>query len=197
MFEKTIIIDGKGHLLGRLASVVAKELLRGQKIVVVRCEAINISGSLFRNQLKFADFLKKTRNSNPRRGHIHFRSPARIFWRTLRGMTPHKTARGAAALGRLKVFEGIPHPYDEKKRMVVPNALKVLRLRNFRKFCVLGDLAAKVGWSKADVVAKLESQRKEKSKKFYEAKQKKLAARNKADKGEAAKINAELAKYGF
>lgn len=197
MFEKTIIIDGKGHLLGRLASVVAKELLRGQKIVVVRCEAINISGSLFRNQLKFADFLKKTRNSNPRRGHIHFRSPARIFWRTLRGMTPHKTARGAAALGRLKVFEGIPHPYDEKKRMVVPNALKVLRLRNFRKFCVLGDLAAKVGWSKADVVAKLETQRKEKSKKFYEAKQKKLAARNKADKGEAAKINAELAKYGF
>lgn len=28
-FEKTIVVDGRGHLLGRLASVVAKELLLG------------------------------------------------------------------------------------------------------------------------------------------------------------------------
>ena len=43
-----IVIDGKGHLLGRLASTVAKQLLNGQKIVVVRCEALNISGEFFR-----------------------------------------------------------------------------------------------------------------------------------------------------
>jgi len=43
-----ITIDGKGHLLGRLASTVAKQLLNGQKIVVVRCEALNISGEFFR-----------------------------------------------------------------------------------------------------------------------------------------------------
>ena len=42
------MIDGKGHLLGRLASTVAKQLLNGQKIVVVRCEALNISGEFFR-----------------------------------------------------------------------------------------------------------------------------------------------------
>jgi ribosomal protein L13 len=34
--------------LGRLASIVAKQLLNGQKIVVVRCEALNISGEFFR-----------------------------------------------------------------------------------------------------------------------------------------------------
>lgn len=39
-------------------------------------------------------------------------------------MIPHKTKRGAAALARLKVFEGIPPPYDKIKRMVVPDALK-------------------------------------------------------------------------
>lgn len=43
-----IVIDGKGHLLGRLASIIAKQLLNGQKIVVVRCEALNISGEFFR-----------------------------------------------------------------------------------------------------------------------------------------------------
>jgi hypothetical protein len=43
-----VVIDGKGHLLGRLASIVAKQLLNGQKIVVVRCEELNISGEFFR-----------------------------------------------------------------------------------------------------------------------------------------------------
>jgi ribosomal protein uL13 len=43
-----VVIDGKGHLLGRLASTVAKQLLNGQKVVVVRCEALNISGEFFR-----------------------------------------------------------------------------------------------------------------------------------------------------
>lgn len=40
-----VVIDGKGHLLGRLASIVAKQLLCGKKIVVVRAEAMMISGS--------------------------------------------------------------------------------------------------------------------------------------------------------
>ena len=47
-----IIIDGKGHLLGRLASIIAKQALNGQKITVVRCEEINISGSFFRNKVR-------------------------------------------------------------------------------------------------------------------------------------------------
>lgn len=45
MFDAPTVVDGRGHLLGRLASVVAKELLCGQKVVVVRCEQITISGS--------------------------------------------------------------------------------------------------------------------------------------------------------
>ena len=128
MFEKEVVIDGRGHLVGRLASKVAKEILNGQKIVVVRCEALLRSGSLFRNKLKYHEFLNKRMNTNPRRGAFHFRAPSRIFWRTVRGMLPHKTPRGAAALGRLKVFDGIPFPYDQKRRLVVPDALKVLRL---------------------------------------------------------------------
>lgn len=49
-------IDGKGHLLGRLASTVAKQLLNGQKIVVVRCEALNISGEFFRAKCTFTSY---------------------------------------------------------------------------------------------------------------------------------------------
>merc|ERR1719235_682867 len=94
MFEKEIVIDGRGHLVGRLASKVAHELLCGQKVVVVRCEALNLSGSLFRNKLNQADKRRKANNTNPRRNFKHPHSPSRMFWRSLRGMLPHKTPKG-------------------------------------------------------------------------------------------------------
>lgn len=43
-----IVIDGKGHLLGRLAATVAKAVLQGKKVVVVRCEQLIMSGNFFR-----------------------------------------------------------------------------------------------------------------------------------------------------
>lgn len=67
-------------------------------------------------------------------------------------MIPHKTARGAAALERLKVFEGVPPPYDKQKKMVVPQALRVLRLQPGRKYCTVGRLSHEVGWKYQDVV---------------------------------------------
>jgi large subunit ribosomal protein L13Ae len=39
-------------------------------------------------------------------------------------MIPHKTKRGAAALARLKAYEGVPPPYDKTKLMVLPEAIK-------------------------------------------------------------------------
>lgn len=75
-----------------------------------------------------------------------------MFWRTVRGMIPHKTPRGTAALNRLKTFEGVPPPYDHKKRMVVPQALRVLRLKPGRKYCTVGRLGHEFGWKYQDVV---------------------------------------------
>lgn len=75
---------------------------------------------------------------NPKKsGPFHERAPSRILYRAIRGMVPHKTARGAAALERIKLFEGVPPPYDRKKKMVVPQALRVLRLKPGRKFCTI------------------------------------------------------------
>jgi large subunit ribosomal protein L13Ae len=74
-------------------------------------------------------------------------------------MLPHKTSIGSAALGRLKIFEGVPAPYDTKKRQVVPDALRCVKLSSFRKFCKLGDLSSQVGWNKQSLVEKLEGKR--------------------------------------
>ena len=119
--------------MGRLASIVAKNILNGNKVVVVRTEAINMSGNFYRNKLKYLKFLKLRCNVKPTRGPFHFRAPSKIFWRTVRGMIAHKTERGKAALKRLQAFEGVPPPYDKKKKMVIPSALKVLRLKAGRK----------------------------------------------------------------
>jgi len=200
MFDKVVVLDGKGHMLGRLATVLAKELLNGQKVVVVRCEEINISGSLFRNQLKFTEFLKKRMNTNPRRGPYHFRAPGRVLHRTIRGMIPHKTKRGQAALERLKVFEGIPWPYDKMKRKVVPAALRYIRLRPGRKYCRLGDLSTSFGWKHNALIGKLEAKRKTKSLAYYTTKKELAKVKTAAVSGAAkdlAPVQKALAAFGY
>ncbi|KAK7263773.1 hypothetical protein RJT34_31370 [Clitoria ternatea] len=92
-------------------------------------------------------------NTKPSHGPIHFRALSKLFWHTFRGMIPHKTKREEATLARLKVFEGIPAPYDKTKRMVVPDALKVLRLQKGHKFCLLGKLSSEkrsIAWTNAN-----------------------------------------------
>ncbi|XP_008630953.2 PREDICTED: vesicular glutamate transporter 1, partial [Corvus brachyrhynchos] len=193
-------IDGRGHLLGRLAAIVAKQVLLGRRVVVVRCVGINISGNFYRNKLKFLAFLRKRMNTNPSRGPFHFRAPSRIFWRTVRGMLPHKTKRGQAALERLKVFDGIPPPYDKRKRMVVPAALKIIRLKPTRKFAVLGRLAHEVGWKYREVTEALEEKRKEKAKLRYNKKRKMMSLRRRAERSaeaKAAPFTAVLRQHGL
>ncbi len=34
MFDKVVVVDARGHLLGRLASYVAKQLLSGKRIIM-------------------------------------------------------------------------------------------------------------------------------------------------------------------
>mmetsp|Transcript_2805 Transcript_2805/g.4096 ORF Transcript_2805/g.4096 Transcript_2805/m.4096 type:complete len:201 (-) Transcript_2805:81-683(-) len=200
MLESTIIIDAREHLLGRLASVIAKELLAGQKVVVVRCDEIVISGSLVRNRVKYAQFRNKRMNTNPGKGPYHFKSPARMLWRTVRGMVHQKTARGQEAIGRLSTFEGIPHPYDKKKRVVVPAALRVMRLKSIREHTVLGVLADSVGWKHKDLLKKLEDKRRVKCDSFYQKKKARALLKEKAvaaAAGELTKVNEVLAASGY
>nr|BAE41520.1 unnamed protein product [Mus musculus] len=155
---QVLVLDGRGHLLGRLAAIVAKQVLLGRKVVVVRCEGINISGNFYRNKLKYLAFLRKRMNTNPSRGPYHFRAPSRIFWRTVRGMLPHKTKRGQAAL------------------------------KPTRKFAYLGRLAHEVGWKYQAVTATLEEKRKEKAKMHYRKKKQILRLRKQAEKNVEKKI---------
>ncbi|PIO60432.1 hypothetical protein TELCIR_18070 [Teladorsagia circumcincta] len=63
LHNKPIIIDGKDHLLGRLASIVAKQLLQGEKVAVLRNMRIaacteNVTASNFVHDLHRPDAKK-------------------------------------------------------------------------------------------------------------------------------------------
>ncbi|CAD7689108.1 unnamed protein product [Nyctereutes procyonoides] len=127
-------IFGPGHYLGDPGSSPASGSLRGACfsicLVSVSWKFIvrmrNYSNSFSLNKdTRTCPFLRKQMNTNPSCGPYHSQAPSCIFWGTVRGVLPHKTKRGLAALDCLKVFGGIPPPYDKKKWTMVPAAPKV------------------------------------------------------------------------
>lgn len=111
-------------------------------------------------------------------------------------MVPHKTARGAAALERLKLYEGMPPPYDRKKKMVIPAALRVLRLKPGRKYATVKRISHEIGWNHKEIVDKLEQKRKLKQQAYQE---RRVASTKKraAAQASAGDVNEKLAVYGL
>ena len=199
MFRKHIIVDAKGHLAGRLASYIAKELLNGQRVSIVRCEKTLISGSKYRNKLKVMDFRNKRMSTNPKKGPIHQRAPSQMLERKIRGMVPHKTPIGAAAMKRLTCYDGCPLSLNNKKKMVVRDALKCIRLKPRARYCCLGDVATVCGWTKAAIINSFEAKRVEKNREWHLKRVKTCKAeKDRVRNNEGLKkINAELAKLGY
>ncbi|MEM1586817.1 MAG: 50S ribosomal protein L13 [Candidatus Bathyarchaeia archaeon] len=105
MDERTKIIDAAGLILGRMASIVAKRLLNGEKIIIVNAEKAVISGDKYMIIEQYHDYLQR---GHLEKGPLHPRRPDRIVRRAIRGMLPYKRPRGRDALNRLKVYMGVP-----------------------------------------------------------------------------------------
>uniref|UniRef100_A0A672ZSY2 Ribosomal protein L13a n=1 Tax=Sphaeramia orbicularis TaxID=375764 RepID=A0A672ZSY2_9TELE len=129
-------------------------------------------------------------NTNPSRGPYHFRAPSRNLLRTVRGELYKDSCSGEA-----EGVDGIPPPYDKgiinDSRMVVPAALKIVRLKPSRKFALLGRLAHEVGWKYQAITATLEEKRKEKAKLRYAKKKTVMKLTKQAEKN----VEAKIAKY--
>jgi len=105
------IVDADGAVLGRLASVLAKRLMMGEDIIVVNAEKAVVSGSP--DVIKKRFFEKRTRGDRIK-GPFYPRYPDALLKRVVRGMVPHKKARGVEALKKLKVFMGVPEQFKGK-----------------------------------------------------------------------------------
>ncbi|MGB9727325.1 MAG: 50S ribosomal protein L13 [Nitrososphaeria archaeon] len=120
---KIIVVDGSGHILGRLASKVAKLLLEGNHVVIVNAEKILLSGNRKSTLNEFLSKLEIKSRVNPEYGPYHPRRPENIVSRTVKGMLPMRKSKGALAYDRLKVFTGTPKEYEKVEKVTFPEAL--------------------------------------------------------------------------
>lgn len=130
-----MIINGNGAILGRLASKVSKELLKGQQITVINAENIIISGN---PKAILERYKEKTKRGGPHKGPFYPRYPDRLFRRVVRGMLPYKKERGRKAYKKLKVHMGNPDNLEGQKIGKNIDDLK-------SKYITLRDLGKKLG----------------------------------------------------
>jgi large subunit ribosomal protein L13 len=136
------VIDADGLILGRMASIIAKRLLKGEEIELVNAEKAVVSGKKHMTINARKEFLEI---GGFKRGPIHWRQPHRIVRRTIRGMLPYRKAKGIKAFKRLKVHIGVP---DEFKNSEI-ESLPEIHSRNLgQKYISIGEIAENIGWKK-------------------------------------------------
>ena len=137
--NNSVIIDGKGLILGRMASNVAKRLLQGEKVIILNAEKVAISGKKQHIVTDAKTFLEV---GHPRKGPNHPRRPDRIVTRTIRGMLPRRKPKGIQALKRLRVYLGIPVEFEDKEAQTIIEA-SVDKLKS--PYITVGQLASEIG----------------------------------------------------
>ncbi len=134
------VIDGNNLILGRMASLVAQRLLKGEEINIINAEKVIISGgkdTTFARYKRYVD--RGSREFGP-----HFpRRPDQIVARTIRGMIPHKKMTGIDAYNRLKVYIGVPPELSKEQANTLQDA-SITRLST-SNYTVLSDLSKRLG----------------------------------------------------
>lgn len=139
--ENAIIIDAKGLILGRMASIIAKRLLQGESVIVLNAEKTAISGKRLQIVKEAKTFLEV---GHPRKGPFHQRRPDRIVRRTIRGMLPRKKPKGMQAFKRLRVYLGAPMEFNGKEIQTILEA-SAEKLKS--PYITVGELAKEIGWN--------------------------------------------------
>ncbi|MGC9115085.1 MAG: 50S ribosomal protein L13 [Fervidicoccaceae archaeon] len=141
--ESEVLIDATGLILGRMASVIAKMLLQGKKVIVVNAEKAVISGEKRRIEEGYKNLWKVRTFRNPdKQGMRRPKNPAGIVKRTIKGMLPEKP-KGREALKNLKVYVGLPKELEGKTLIKIESA-DASKLNT--KYITVGELAKLLGW---------------------------------------------------
>ena len=108
----TFVYNAEDKVLGRLASVVAKQLISATKagedtrVIIVNAEKAIVSG---KRTSVLSDYRAKYELNHARKGPFFPRMPDQILKRTVRGMLPYqKNSSGRGALKSLRVEIGTP-----------------------------------------------------------------------------------------
>ena len=128
-----VVYDGDGAVLGRLASVVAKDLLKGSEVDVINCENLMVSG----DKKLFADKILRKRRmgcGSSMKGPKFSMSADKLVKRMVRGMLPWDRTKGREAFRRLRVYT-----VADSEKLDVKDVVK-LNHRKPMKFSLVSDV---------------------------------------------------------
>ena len=142
--DRPIVVDATDHIAGRLSSNVAKLLLKGNRVSIVNCEKIMISGTRSNIIKEYRDLLEISSILNPKHGPFHPRRPDTIMKRMIRGMLPRKKPSGLTAHKRLRTYVGSPKELGSFEKIQFEKA-KIKRSAS--NYTTMGELGRTIGWT--------------------------------------------------
>lgn len=134
-------INAADKVVGRLASKVAKELLKGENVIIVNAEQSVLSGN---PEHIIETYTQKRERGDPYHGPFYPKEPDQILKRIIRGMLPYKKTKGRDAYKNLRVFISLPDKYKDKDFTGLKGAENELKCKTI----TLGQLAQKLGAKK-------------------------------------------------
>ncbi len=121
-----VYYDATDTALGRIASVVCKDLLKGKEVVVVNCEKSIISGN--KNEIVGTITHWRGLGGLGQKGPKVSRVPHMLFKRMLRGMLPWNRTKGREAYDRLRCYTGTMDEAKDAKRISTTKPVKFIYL---------------------------------------------------------------------
>lgn len=143
------VIDATKHKVGRLASYVAQDALKGEVIRIVNADKAVFTGTRA-NILKKFRFKRKV--GSRYQGPFYPKRADRIVKRVIRGMLPYKKQRGRDALDRIRAYIGVPEELAKQKTVTVEGAK--IGIMEKRLYLTVGELSQQLG---AKVIETLKS----------------------------------------
>ena len=136
-------VDASGQIAGRLCSKISKQLLNGDRVVVVNAERTLVSGKRDSVMRSWLEYLKIASVVHPKHGPFHPRTPDGIVTRMVRGMIPRRKPKGRAAMRRLRVYVGVPEEYTKIKFQGFDDAVAT---KPPAYYVSVNEIAKGIGW---------------------------------------------------
>ncbi len=114
-----MIIDATNLIVGRIATVVAKKALLGEKIDIINCEKAIMTGSKAEIHARYK---KKRAMGIPTKGPFIQRMPDRFVRRIIRGMLPYKQEKGRKAYESIMCYIDVPDELKDQKAETIETA---------------------------------------------------------------------------
>jgi len=142
--DKPIVVDATDHIAGRLSSNVAKLLLKGNRVSIVNCDKIMISGARSNIISEYREFLEINSINHWKHGPKHPRRPDTIMKKMIRGMLPREKTSGKEAHKRLRTYIGSPKEVKSFKKIKFE---KAMIKKSSSNYTTMANLGRTIGWT--------------------------------------------------